>query len=350
MNFRVYIKSHIWTILYFVLIFIIINLVLISSNALAKSMEDIIYLDVLIAFLSVTFITFRYIKWKMNYKEFYDRLHNGKDIDLVLPKEECFEGKLIKDAIDLKNKENYKETSELKKEIEELNDYITKWVHEIKLPISVCELIADRIEEDIEAASDVPNSLRGELARIRFLVEQVLYAGRAASYSEDLLVNEINIKNVVKDVIKKNSFFFISKRIDLKLDNLDYNVMTDKKWIAYILEQIINNACKYVEENGLIEVYAKEDDKAIRLFIKDNGTGILPKDINRVFDKGFTGDNGRKAQKSTGMGLYFSKKMAAKLNHDIEVTSKVNEYTEFCIVFYKLGDYFKIGFDSHNRY
>lgn len=346
MSFRVYIKSHIWTILYLALIFIIINLVLISSTTLNKSMEDIIYLDVLIAFLSLTFITFRYIRWKMNYGEFYNRLHSGQDIDLAIPKEDCFEGKLIKDTIELKNKENYKGTSELKKEIEELNDYITKWVHEIKLPISVCELIADRIEEDIEAASDIPNSLRGELARIRFLVEQVLYAGRASSYSEDLLVNEVNIKNVVKDVIKKNSFLFISKRIDLKLGNLDYNVRTDKKWISYILEQIINNACKYVEENGSIEVYAKEDDKTIRLFIKDNGTGILPKDIKRVFDKGFTGDNGRKVQKSTGMGLYFSKKMAAKLNHDIEVNSQVDEYTEFCIVFYKLGDYFKVGINS----
>ncbi|WP_406542338.1 sensor histidine kinase [Clostridium ljungdahlii] len=266
----------------------------------------------------------------------------GKSVDLLIAKDDVFEAKLIKDTIKLKNKELYENVNELKEELDELNEYITKWVHEIKIPISVCELILDKLEDTVDTNSDIPESLRGELARIKFLVEQVLYAGRASSYSQDLLINEVNIKQVVNEAVKKNAFFFISKKIDLRLKKLEFNVLTDKKWLSYILEQVLNNACKYVGENGIVEIYCEEDEKTIRLCVRDNGIGILPKDISRVFDKGYTGSNGRKNGKSTGMGLYFSKKMAEKLNHDIKAVSQAGNYTEFIITFYKLSDYFKV--------
>jgi len=108
------------------------------------------------------------------------------------------------------------------------------------------------------------------------------------------------------------------------------------------LEQIINNACKYVDVCGKIEVSAMENDESIILFIRDNGMGIPAKDIERIFDRGFTGDNGRKTRKSTGMGLYICKKIADKLNINIEVSSQVSKFTEFRITFYKLSDYLNV--------
>lgn len=339
MNFKVYLKKSIWAIIHFVIVILIVNLVLISSTELSKSLNDIIYMNVLVFCVSIFFLVFRYKDWKACYEDFYKGLIEGKDIDLVLPKGDVFEARLIIDTIKSKNKRLYENTHKLKEQLDELNEYITKWVHEIKIPISVCELIADRLEDNIEINSDVSENLRGEFARIKFLIEQVLYAGRASSYSEDLLINEVNIKQVVNEAVRKSAFFFISKRIDLKLRDMQFDVFTDKKWISYILQQILNNACKYVGENGVVEIWCEEDEKLVKLSIKDNGVGILPQDINRVFDKGFTGSNGRKNGKSTGMGLYFSKKMAKKLNHDIKVTSEVGKYTEFTMIFYKLSDY-----------
>ncbi|MCH5138740.1 sensor histidine kinase [Clostridiaceae bacterium UIB06] len=344
MSFKVYLKKSIWSIIHFAIVILIANLVLISSTEISKSLNDIIYMNALIFFISMFFLVFRYKAWKACYEEFYKELIKGKNIDLAIPKMDIFETKLIKDTIKLKNKNFYENNHKLKEQLDDLNEYITKWVHEIKIPISVCELIADRLEDNIEIDSHIPENLRAELARIKFLIEQVLYAGRASSYSEDLLINEVNIKQVVNEAVRKNSFFFISKRIDLKLGDMHFNVFTDKKWISYILEQILNNACKYVDENGVVEICCVEEEKLIKLSIKDNGVGILPQDINRVFDKGFTGSNGRKNGKSTGMGLYFSRKMAEKLNHDIKVTSEVGKYTEFTVVFYKISDYFNMQF------
>ncbi|SJZ74856.1 Histidine kinase-, DNA gyrase B-, and HSP90-like ATPase [Garciella nitratireducens DSM 15102] len=108
------------------------------------------------------------------------------------------------------------------------------------------------------------------------------------------------------------------------------------------MEQVINNACKYVDIHGKIEIFAMETNESVILSIKDNGIGIPAKDINRIFDRGFTGDNGRKTRKSTGMGLYISKKVADKLNINIEVFSQVSKFTEFRIIFYKLSDYLNV--------
>ena len=135
---------------------------------------------------------------------------------------------------------------------------------------------------------------------------------------------------------------FISKKIELKINHLDFNIYTDRKWTYYVIEQIINNACKYVDVGGKIELNAEERDESIILSIRDNGIGIPAKDINRIFDKGFTGENGRKTSKSTGMGLYICKKVSEQLNFNIEVSSEVSKYTEFRIIFYKLSDYLNV--------
>jgi len=344
MSLRKYLKDRVSIIAYFFVLLLIMDLVLISSTPISKSMYDIVYMNVLILSASLFFLGFEYSQWKLKYSEFKKSIDRGYDIDLLVPKADALEAKLIRDAIRIKNEELYNRTKELENLLDEINDYITKWIHEVKIPISVCELIADRISEgdNIESSYKTSEEIKLELERIKFLINQVLYTSRVSSYSEDLSIEEVNLEKVVKDVAKRNAFFFISKNADLKLGNLKFNVMTDKKWISYILDQILNNAYKYIDDNGKVEICAKEDKKAIRLSIRDNGVGILPKDISRVFDKGFTGDNGRRVAKSTGMGLYLSKKMADKLNHDIEVSSESNQYTEFTIVFYKLPEYFNV--------
>lgn len=341
MSFFRYLKDLFWTILCFIAIVLIIDLMLINSSALNKSIADILYMNILIFSVFFSFLIVGYMKWRSAYKDFKNALYNREDIDRFLPNGEKLEQVLIREAIDFKNREKLRETKELKEDLEEINDYMTKWVHEIKIPLSVCELIANKIEQE-DDIYNISAELRQELERINFLANQVLYTSRASSYSEDFTIEEVNLGTLVKGVIKDSINLFISKKIEIEMGNLDFDVFTDRKWIFYVLNQIINNACKYVDINGKIEIYAEEDEGSTRLFVKDNGMGIPNKDIERIFDRGFTGDNGRKTTKSTGMGLYICKKIANKLNFKIEVSSQVSQYTEFVITFYKIADYFNV--------
>jgi len=344
MNFRLYLKNSIGKILYFLILILIINTLLFASNPISESINDIIYMDILITLISITFFIFGYYRWKNNYSEYKGALDKGENIEYALPKGMNFESKLLRDTIKQKNSELYEKTMKLEALLTEINDYITQWVHEIKIPISVCDLIADKLSEatDLESVVNSSEDIKMELERIKFLIDQVLYGSRASSYFEDLSIEEVNLNKLVKESIKKNASFFISKKISIELKDLSYNVMTDKKWLSYIISQLLNNSYKYVKENGQINIWATEDDKSVKLMIKDNGVGIEQKDINRIFDKGFTGENGRRTTKSTGMGLYFTKKMLNKLGHEISVSSLPNRYTEFTITFYKLSDYYYV--------
>jgi len=335
-----YIKDSKRPILFFFLTILTIDLILITSTDLDKSLLDILYMNLLLLSISVIFLVISYIKWRNTYKDLKKALDFEKNIDSVSPKGNKLEQMLIRDVINIKNREKLKETNELKDNLEEINDYIVKWVHEIKIPLSVCELISDRIEE--KGDYDLSKELRQELERINFLVNQVIHISRASSYSHDLVVEEVNLSTLVKSVIKNNMNSLIAKKIELEIGNLDFKIFSDRKWVYYVIEQIINNACKYVDVNGKIEIKGQETDECVVLFIKDNGIGIAAKDIDRIFDRGFTGENGRKKGKSTGMGLYICKKIADKLNFNIEVSSQVGKYTEFKIYFYKLSDYLRV--------
>lgn len=338
MNIYKYLKENKLFIYCQIAIFIILNLFIYSNTNVNKVLIDILYINFLIISIFIIYIFISYKKWNTRYREFKKLIMESSDIGYLDIKGELVQDEIIRDILILKDRIKYDEIKSLKENIDEINEYISKWIHEIKIPISICDLITDRLE-DIEASKNI----RNQMDRINFLVNQVLYSTRANSYSEDLLIQELSLEKFVREGIKKNSYSFITNKIDLELGNLDYNVLTDKKWILYILDQIINNAIKYSRENGKVEIYSNEDEKIINLHIRDNGIGILQEDIERIFNKGYTGTNGRaKTYKSTGMGLYFSKKMADKLGHKMKVVSKENEFTEFIISFYKISDYFNI--------
>ncbi|MFL0197213.1 sensor histidine kinase [Clostridium sp. WILCCON 0269] len=338
MNKLIYIKNSVLKIIYFSCIFIVINLILFSSGPIDASFYDIAYMDFLIIAISLFFMFIDYRRWKYNYKEIYKSVTSGEKINLSASEEnDAFEVWLIKEVLKMKDKERNKKVQEVRDNLDEINDYITKWIHEVKIPLSVCELILDKMDE-----TDISEELRLEMDRIKFLINQVLYISRASSFSEDFQVSEIDIAKIIKAVVKKNASFFIAKKINLNLEDIDFNVITDGKWISYIIDQIINNSCKYMHEGGQIDIWGEENEKRAALHIRDNGIGIEEKDIRRIFDKGFTGENGRQFGKSTGMGLYLSKKIIDKLNHQLKVKSQVGSGTESIICFYKLSDYFNV--------
>ena len=330
-----YLKEIKLSLLLVIFIMIIVNTVILLDPNLGKSMDTLIYINILVIFITSIFIIIGYKYYKRKIKKIIDGINNpfGENEDL----DKNYFYKKVKEKIE----EDELEAISLREELEEINDYMTKWIHEVKIPISVLQIIGKRVNE-IDYTKETSKQINTEVSRIDKLVEQAMYCSRSGNYNSDFLIDEVNLGQVVKEVIKKNKYQFIYKKIDLQVNELNKTVLTDKKWITHIIELIIDNAIKYSHAGGKIEIYLKEDKKGIQLHIKDYGIGIVPQDIDRIFDKGFTGINGRKRTKSTGMGLYIAKKILNKLSHDIDVISTTNEFCDVYITFYNLSDYFNV--------
>lgn len=336
MNLKSYIKKIRLSIYLVIVIIITVNINIILDIRLKEVLSSLIYIDTMILIMCTLFFILGYRSYIKDYKNLFDYINNNKNCK--------FKNDKLKEVIDRNLLENEKTVLSLKQEIEEINDYMTKWIHEIKIPIAVLEIISQRIRE-IESSTlnnfDLHKQINIELKRIDSLVQQALYISKCGDYSSNFLIEEINLDKLIKEIIKKNKYLFIYNGIELKIGNLNKNILSDKKWIMHIVEQIINNSCKYIKENGVVEIYSKNVDNAIELHIKDNGIGIKKEDINRVFDKGYVGKH-KKITKSTGMGLYISKKILNKLSHDITIESKKNEFCDVYITFYNLSDYFNV--------
>lgn len=204
-------------------------------------------------------------------------------------------------------------------------DYYTLWVHQIKTPISAMRLL---LQSD---TSYYKSQLLLELFKIEQYVEMVLQYLRLYSTSSDLVFKKYNLYNIVKQAVKKYSIVFVQKKIVLDLEQMETYVLTDEKWIQFVIEQILSNALKYTSK-GTISIYMDKTSTQT-LVIEDTGMGISEEDLPRIFDKGFTGYNGRIDKKSTGIGLYLCKKIITKLSHSIIITSKVSVGTKVKIDF-----------------
>ena len=222
----------------------------------------------------------------------------------------------------------YEELEKLTQENRQKNtdmvDYYSMWVHQIKTPIAAMNFLLDNEEVDQKI-------LQQELFKIERYVEMVLTYIRLDSISSDYVITKINLDEVVKDSVKKYATIFINKKIKLNYVSHETMVISDKKWLSFALEQILGNSVKYTSTGGEITIETCEN----KLIIEDNGMGIKEEDLPRIFEKGFTGFNGRYEKKSSGLGLYLCKKTLDKLGHHIEISSKVGEGTRIEIIFPK---------------
>ena len=211
---------------------------------------------------------------------------------------------------------------------EDYSRYIETWVHEVKTPIASCKLI-------IENHSDpVTRSLEEEVDRIDQYVEQALYYTRSTVVEKDYVIRRCSLDQIVSQVIKNHAKTLISRQFSIERENLDQTVYTDVKWIDFILSQIVTNTVKYsTTDKPVLRFTAKEDENQVTLRIEDNGCGISAHDLPRIFDKGFTGDNGRQVAKSTGMGLYLVKQLCDKMNIGIQAESLPGRGTTFLLTF-----------------
>ncbi|BAL62436.1 HAMP domain-containing sensor histidine kinase [Melissococcus plutonius] len=215
---------------------------------------------------------------------------------------------------------------------QEQKEYIDTWVHEIKVPLSAVMLILQSVEEEIPEKKYY--QLENELKKIEEYVEQVLYYARLDNFSKDYLVQEYSLKTIVQSVVRNQMNYFIQKNIQFSIIGEDQMVLTDTKWVTFIFQQLLSNALKYTPNAGKIIVEIDHKHSGICLSLKDTGIGIPIEDQRRIFDKGFTGKNGRLGkQHSTGLGLYLAKNLAEKLGHQLTVESTVGEGTTMKLFF-----------------
>ena len=213
---------------------------------------------------------------------------------------------------------------------EDYKEYIELWIHEIKIPIATSKMIIENNKNEITKSIDE------ELDKIENYTEQALFYARSNTANKDYIIKKTNLEKIVNNVILKNKAELIHKKIQLDIHDINVEVKTDSKWVIFILNQIINNSIKYKKqnENLKIEIFTKKQKESICLYIKDNGMGIKKGEITRVFEKGFTGSNGRILnKKSTGIGLYLCKKLCDKLGMAIELNSEENVGTEIKLIF-----------------
>ncbi|MFY9356227.1 MAG: ATP-binding protein, partial [Bacillota bacterium] len=209
---------------------------------------------------------------------------------------------------------------EKEKDFVDMVDYYTTWAHQIKTPIAAMRLLLQSEQ------SETNSELLEQLFKIEQYVEMALQYLRLENISSDLVLKEHSLDTIVKQAVRKYSNSFIRKKIKLNYAELNHNVLTDEKWLVFVIEQILSNALKYTD-SGEISIYM-DDEMPDTLVIEDTGIGIAEEDLPRVFERGFTGYTGRIDKKATGIGLFLCKQILDRLSHTITIESQVGEGTK----------------------
>ncbi len=209
--------------------------------------------------------------------------------------------------------------SELSIKYRNMMEYYTMWAHQIKTPIAAMRLLLQ------SEACPQQEELLEQLFRTEQYVEMVLQYMRTESGGKDLMIRQYSLERIVRQAVRKYAKSFIRKKIALDFSNLDGTVVTDEKWLTFVIEQILSNALKYTKK-GRISIYMAPEGSRT-LVIEDTGIGIAPEDLPRIFENGFTGYNGRSDKKSTGIGLYLCKNVMGRLSHTISIESELGKGT-----------------------
>lgn len=328
MNLRDFIKERIVfiSINSLILLFTAILLIVLKVDSFA-----ILFIVIINGAGILIYHIFDYLRKKQYYNEIKENMESLDKkylISEVIEEGTFTESKLIYDVICKSNKAMNDEIGEFKRGINDYREYIELWVHEIKTPIATCKLLIENNE------SPLTESIGEEVCKLENYIDQALFYTRSNTLEKDYIIKEMSLSSCVNKVLNNNADSLIKKRVKISLGDLEKKVYSDSKWIEFILGQIISNSIKYMnKEHKELKIYCSEGSKYVILNIEDNGAGISEKDISRVFDKGFTGENGRKFGKSTGIGLYLCKKLCKKLGLDITLISEEGKFTRVSIIF-----------------
>ncbi len=326
-----FLKDRVYSILIGLFCYFVVLLVLLAYKS---DIALIIFISIL---LFVVYIALLLIDYFRKYKFYGNLLSNINHLDKAyvvletLAKPEFYEGELLYQALYEINKSMCERITIEEEQVLDFKDYIEMWIHEVKRPLASLVLTLNNRDNILDRKT------KNILKRLEDYVDQVLYYVRSENAEKDYFIKETEISKIIKNVGIKNMDDLLDNKVNFIVEKTNSKVLTDSKWLEFILNQIINNSIKYKRgiDNPYIKIYTQERDDSITLIIEDNGVGIKSSEIKQVFDKTFTGTNGRDKHTSTGMGLYIAKKLCSKLGHRIEIESKENEYTKVLITFAK---------------
>ena len=216
----------------------------------------------------------------------------------------------------MSGKSMLEQISEVKRERLEYKEYIEQWIHEIKTPITAMKLLCENHR------TDWTKELLLELEKTNRFTEQALYFARSEYTEKDYSVREIALAQIVHQAIADNKYLLLQSGMRLEVEEIQDTVYSDEKWVRFILNQLIANAVKYRAGQPVLRFSACRQQNQVVLMVEDNGIGISPYDLPRIFEKGFTGQNGRIVQQSTGIGLYLCKRLCEKLGIGISANSE----------------------------
>lgn len=323
MRLRDYIKDKLYSILLFLGMLFIVLLILLAFKS---SIELIWGLIITITLVAIIIFLSDFFRKRNFYKEFLNNLNALDQKYLVLETIKMpnfYEGKILVNSMYEINKSMLEKIKGYEVSTNDFKEYIELWIHEVKLPLSTISLMVHNHKDKYD------KKLLEQLQRLDNYLEQILYYVRSENAEEDYLIKDNSLRKMIGEVALKNKDILLENDIELTVSDIDMQVLTDSKWFVFILNQIVNNSIKYRDENkkSYIKIMAQEDDAKIVLVVYDNGIGISRSDLPKVFDKSFTGLNGRGKANSTGMGLYIVKQMCVKLGHKIEIKSEELQYT-----------------------
>ena len=297
MDFKLFFKEKAITILLLLFGIITIEIFLMAYNV---GMFIKIYIPLIIMGLYMISIIIEYFKRKKFYDNLLKMLEELDEkylITEIIKTPNFLEGQIFKNSLEQIDKSMLENVNKYKYMTEDYKEYIELWIHEIKIPIATSKMV---IENNKNA---ITKSIDEELDKVENYIEQALFYARSNTVEKDYYIRKVVLKEIVNESIKKNKGSLIQEKISIDIHDLEIEVNTDNKWIVFILNQIIQNSIKYrKKENSVIEIYANQGKENVILYIKDNGIGIKQGEITRVFEKGFTGTNGRLSnKKSTGI-------------------------------------------------
>lgn len=246
----------------------------------------------------------------------FDQLDKKNLIGELIGPPDFAEGEILYDLLTGTNKAYLDEINRYRKAQEDYRSYIELWIHEIKTPIASAVLTIEN------QGGETQTLLQEDLMRIEEYAMQALFYARSNSVEKDYLIQELSLQELCFRVLRKNAKLLIDNNVSVEASEIEGNVFCDSKWMVYILDQLISNSVKYKARDNARIVFRSEDrGNETVLYLTDNGLGIRAEELARIFDKGFTGTLGRLHERSTGMGLFLSKKLCGKLGLSLEIAS-----------------------------
>ncbi len=324
MKFGVYLRDRLAEIGLFIILFLAVLAVLVAVRAGAFAVAFTALLFLLLGAAMLLYGFFRKRSFYSTLTSIRDRLDQKYLLAEMLPRADFLEGKILSETIYETDKAMNEQLARYKRQTADFRDFIELWVHEVKAPLSSLGL-----------------ALRGENRRHKIYLKEIadhidraLFYAKVDTVDKDYVIKKVNLETVINEVVKANKDALIDAGIKIVMEDVNITVSSDPKWLRFIVNQVVLNAIKYRRDKSPeISLSARRINDGTELMIRDNGIGVEPSELKRVFEKGFTGANGRGRQSSTGMGLYISRKLCEDLGHKINIESEVGEYTEVTIVF-----------------